>query len=562
MSNISLLTSPASSFINKMMPVYNGLPFVVNSTKKDRNNFKYIADVYVAGTKITTLKQNKDISNSSYGIFDIGRIVENYIETITKNSTSASFIMNANAYKSYYIKFGCEYERYFSITNIISSGSNSRVYTNIPHDLRVGDYVTIQNTNNYNGNFVVISTTSVSFVIAKTYVGSETSGTVIEAEQFYDNAYDATGYVGFAIPVSRPTRINVGDRVVVQQNAGATHLGYNGEWLVTKKYTAVIGGQSYTIVVTDCPWLGSSPVNGGLIYSLSKYNFSNLVTSTTEYAFDGGMQYVEWLSYNPTSFVMNLTNKGRFLTNSPKTLKIRRDETATLSFLHTSIMSSSVKNVFVEAFNSNNTSIGSTSLTLGSTANGYARLDVTTGAVEMEALQSFTLIGASYYNIYLRDVSGNRVSEIIKYEIDDKCYKFTQKRLKWKNRLGGWDYFTFNLRSDRTVEIDRSNFNKFRNKLNSSNKYTYTTGSRGNTTYNIKAFDKEKLQSNWLTGDEASWLEELFTSPEIYLIDSSYRDLPIIVTNDNIVIGEKENTGLISYTIDIEYSFNKIIQRN
>jgi hypothetical protein len=74
------------------------------------------------------------------------------------------------------------------------------------------------------------------------------------------------------------------------------------------------------------------------------------------------------------------------------------------------------------------------------------------------------------------------------------------------------------------------------------------------------------LQSNWLTNDEAAWLEELWTSPEVYLLDgtfnSSSAELPVTVTNENFVVGEKENRGLIAYTINIEYAYNKIIQRN
>jgi hypothetical protein len=562
MSNISLLTSPASAYSIKMMPVYNGLPFVVNSTRNARTNFKYTADVYVAGTKVATIKQNKDISSSSYGIFDIGRIVENYIVTTTANLSTATFSGNTNSYKSYYIKFGCEYERFLNILTITNQYGYAKINFSTAHDLRVGDYVSIQNTKYHNFKAKVTLTTSTSVTTDLLYQGGpDNSGVVIEAEQFYDNAYVVGNYVGFAIPTSRPTRINVGDRVVVDQAATPAHLGYNGEWLVTAINNITIGPTTYKVIVTDCPFLGSSPVNGGMIYSISKYSFKNLTTSTTEYAFDAGFQYKEWLSYNPTNFVMKTTKLGRFLTNSPKTVKIRRDELATLSFLHTSIMTSDAKKLFVQAFDSNNSPTSSAYLTIGFIPNTYARVDVSTGPYQLEPVASFTLVGASYYETYLVDISNNRVSEKIIYEIDDSCYRYTQKRLKWKNRLGGWDFFTFNLRSDKETSITRQNFGKFRNSLNSSNKYTYSLGNRGLTTFNVKAFDKETLRTNWLSDAEASWLEELFTSPEVYIMDG-VNELPIVVADETFVLGEKENVGLISYTINIEYAFNKIIQRN
>jgi len=572
MANISILSTPAQSFTYKMVPVYNGLPFIINSAQNNRENFKYVADVYVSNVKITTVKQNKDISNSSYGIFDIGRIVENYISTTRPIFLTQGFTGNLNEYKSYTIKFGAEFERYLSITSTANVGGFTRVNFSTSHELRVNDYIVISNTKvtNFKAKVSAVGSTFVTTNLA--YVGSvETSGSAIECEGFYDNAFVTGGYIGFSIPVSRPTRIKVGDRVVVIQDTvpiAPTQKGYDGEWLCTNIYNQVIGGLTYQIIATDCPYLGNTPVNGGAIYSISKYSFKELTTSTVEYAWDGGLQYKEILSYNPIDYAMNVTNKGKFLTSSPRTLKIRLDESSILTSFNTSIMgSSTVKKGVFKTYNSANILQSTYSYNIGSTALTIAIINMGVGPVNLLSYQPSALPSTiSYYTFELQDNSSARLSEIFRYNIDRDCYRYTQKRLKWKNRLGGWDYFTFNLRSDKTVEIERNNFNKFRNSLQTANKYGYKIGDRGQTTYNVKAFDKEVLQSNWLSGDEAAWLEELFTSPEVYLIDgtlnSSSAELPVTVTNDNFVVGKKENVGLIAYTINIQHGYNKIIQRN
>ena len=572
MANISILSTPAQSFTYKMVPVYNGLPFIINSAQNNRENFKYVADVYVSNVKITTVKQNKDISNSSYGIFDIGRIVENYISTTRPIFLTQGFTGNLNEYKSYTIKFGAEFERYLSITSTANVGGFTRVNFSTSHELRVNDYIVISNTKvtNFKAKVSAVGSTFVTTNLA--YVGSvETSGSAIECEGFYDNAFVTGGYIGFSIPVSRPTRIKVGDRVVVIQDTvpiAPTQKGYDGEWLCTNIYNQVIGGLTYQIIATDCPYLGNTPVNGGAIYSISKYSFKELTTSTVEYAWDGGLQYKEILSYNPIDYAMNVTNKGKFLTSSPRTLKIRLDESSILTSFNTSIMgSSTVKKGVFKTYNSANILQSTYSYNIGSTALTIAIINMGVGPVNLLSYQPSALPSTiSYYTFELQDNSSARLSEIFRYNIDRDCYRYTQKRLKWKNRLGGWDYFTFNLRSDKTVEIERNNFNKFRNSLQTANKYGYKIGDRGQTTYNVKAFDKEVLQSNWLSGDEAAWLEELFTSPEVYLTDgtlnSSSAELPVTVTNDNFVVGKKENVGLIAYTINIQHGYNKIIQRN
>lgn len=574
MANIIRLSTPAQNFTYKMVPVYNGLPFVVNSYQTNRDNFKYIADVYVGGTKITTLKQNKDISNSSYGIFDIGRIVENYIVTTRPAFLTQGFAGNINEYKSYEVKFGVEFERTLSITSIIGGGPGgeyTRVTFSTTHELRMGDYIVISNTkyHNYRGKVTFIGS---NWVITDLYYqgAPETSGSAIECEGFFDNAYVSGGLVGFAIPISRPTRIKVGDRVtVIQDNfpVQPTRKGYDGEWLCTSIYNQVIGGVTYQIIATDCPFLGNTPVNGGLIYSISKYSFKELNSTPLEYAWDGGLQYKEFLSYNPTIFSMNTTNKGRFLTNTPKSIKIRRDESYILTSFNTSITGSVPRKQVFKTYNAAGVLQNTYSFGLGGQSLSTAIINMGAGPVNLLSFQPSALPSTiPYYTFELQDINSNRVSEILTFVIDTTCYRYTQKRLKWKNRLGGWDYFTFNLRSDKTVEIQKNNFNKFRNTLQTGNKYGYSIGDRGQTTYNVKAFDKEVLQSNWLTGDEAAWLEELWTSPEVYLLDGTFNslsaELPVIVTNENFVVGEKENRGLIAYTINIEYAYNKIIQRN
>ena len=101
---ISILNTPSQALTYKMYPVYNGLPFTVSSNNVNRNNFKFIADIYVGGNKVAQLKQNKDISANNYGIFDIGRIVENFTTSVAPTFQTYGFAGDSKAYQSYQIK--------------------------------------------------------------------------------------------------------------------------------------------------------------------------------------------------------------------------------------------------------------------------------------------------------------------------------------------------------------------------------------------------------------------------------------------------------------------------
>ena len=572
--SINIQNTPSQNLTYKMYPVYNGLPFIVSSNRTKRTNFKFIAEVFVGGTKVTTLKHNKDISSSTSAIFDIGRIVENFITTTPASFNTFGFAPNSEEYKSYQIKFGAEYERYSSFYQILNSGGFSRVYfQNSNHDLRVGDTMIIQNASNstYNGTWNVTSVSTSSVVINKSFAGTA-NGLVIEGERFFDNQFYSNPALGatvaFAIPNTRPTRINVGDTVVVKQDVGAVFAGYDGEWLVIDKKQTTIGGLPYTNIVINCPFLGSTPINGGSIYSKAKYNFTGITTSTLEYTWDGVLQYEDINQWNPNVYAMNLINKGKFLTNAPKSQYIRSNESMTLTSFNTSIVNSSTirKGVF-KTYNSSGALLNTYSHNIGGASLTSAIINAGVGTKNLLNLNPNALSGdVKSYTYEYQNVTGGTLSEVRTFLIDKECFRYTQKRFKWKNRLGGWDFFTFNLRSDKTVSIERSTYRKALKKYKDNGlnpaTYGYSVGDRGNNVYNVKASDSELVFSNWLTNDEASWLEELFTSPEVYIFDDAgVTPLPIILTDTSLTIGEKENIGLISYSINYTKAYNKNIQR-
>ena len=95
----------------KFSPVYNYLNYKVQSSASGSAKYEYIADIYINGVLITSLKNAP--APDGYGYFNISRIVENYI---TINSTSLlTFSTNpgqaliGNYIESLQVKFGDRY---------------------------------------------------------------------------------------------------------------------------------------------------------------------------------------------------------------------------------------------------------------------------------------------------------------------------------------------------------------------------------------------------------------------------------------------------------------------
>jgi len=570
---VSILKTPSEGQTKPMMPVYNGLPFILSSNRNKRLNYKYIADIYVGGVKSATLKHNKDLSSGS-GIFDIGRVVENTLKTRRYDYTTPGFAGDTTCSTDYYIKFGEEYERYLEYTSASSYGGGAQTRLSLSqHNLRVGDYVVLQNNTessydfDYFGNiyFEVLLVTSSYIIIDKPFTNNST-GLVIEGEHFIDNYYYSHptlgALVGFVIPESiRPTNINVGDTVVVSNRKAPVIpavAGYDGEWLVVD----IITVGSNKVIITNCPWNTSSSVVPGVIYAKDKYVFENQVQSTTEYSWNGGLQYKEFLSYDIDDFYISSlpSSQGRFLTNGPKTRKVREGEVEYLSLINWDNSTLYNMTAVYKSYTSNGTLIDTYTINLGSSTKVHKVLQLGVGRENLDTYLDFT--NATYYTVHIEDSLGTQISEQITYLIDTECYRFTQKRLMWLNRLGGWDFFTFNLRSDKTIDINRNEYKRnLRSYDSSTDLYNYSMGDRGRTTYIVEASETETCFSNWIRDDEMSWMEELYTSPEVYLIEDTTNMLPINITDDSVTLGKAENYGLVSYTITFKHSNDRVIQR-
>jgi hypothetical protein len=134
-----------------------------------------------------------------------------------------------------------------------------------------------------------------------------------------------------------------------------------------------------------------------------------------------------------------------------------------------------------------------------------------------------------HYDIHVRNSQfgfPTTVSEFRKYKIDRNCTNYERQRIVFLNRLGGYDYFNFTLDTKRTLAITRTEYEKMLD-------WNYNIGDRGKTILAQKAEIKMTMNSNWITENDAIWLEELLTSPEVFLLP-----------NTNVVYEDKTYTNL------------------
>ena len=87
--------------------------------------------------------------------------------------------------------------------------------------------------------------------------------------------------------------------------------------------------------------------------------------------------------------------------------------------------------------------------------------------------------------------------------------------------------------------------------------YSYGNYERGKETTYTEATRKLVIYSDYLNEEEAQWLEELFTSIDVQIIEDSII-YPVVITNKTYTKKTSVNDKIkIQYTINLEYA-NKV----
>lgn len=137
--------------------------------------------------------------------------------------------------------------------------------------------------------------------------------------------------------------------------------------------------------------------------------------------------------------------------------------------------------------------------------------------------------------------------------IDSSCSLFDVYRLHWLNQYGGWEAFNFNKLSVPSVEVNRSQFKKYQ-------ALDYASTDRLKTNYNTEIIDNIRLNSDWITDAQASWLEGLFISPVIWL-ELNGQFTAVQLSDTSYEVREYLNGRTMhNISCNMQYSYNRYRQ--
>lgn len=310
----------------------------------------------------------------------------------------------------------------------------------------------------------------------------------------------------------------------------------------------------------------------GEIYNGTTY--TNLTVTSSQVALMMALSFNQFYDYDFEQYASGVGSPSvdiKFLTNSPRTLKARRNGYAELHFLNATTSNSSY--LKINSYLPDGSLIASYTI-----ANPYVTVNVNNKWVSVGVgiynLNNSTLSSgvqlvvdddAGSYDVAIYDTSNNRTSEIVTFEIDETCNRYEGKHIKFLNRLGGFDTFFFSSNENVFIDVNnREQYTKLAGTVSGSPvTWGYNLSDRGQRVIAVDSQERTILKSAALTDAEYVWLRELITSPEVYAVETYngvIYDRPIVISNSSYEEVYKRNKKMSQLTLEYKYAHKENIQ--
>ena len=271
---------------------------------------------------------------------------------------------------------------------------------------------------------------------------------------------------------------------------------------------------------------------------------------------------------------------GEYLTNAPRTQYANDTDYGTISFISTEVGSDGILDrMIVKYYDSSGTEIGTEDDIPNNDANGgYTTFTTATKNQLMHFgcfpanlrnwstnFASVLALGTlSYYRVYAENSAGYPITETLTVNLLCPSLKgYEPIRLTWLNQWGVWDYYTFNMKSSKSISTKGSTYQQLAGTWNES--IYLPNGYKGGTkAFRVNATEKISMNTDFVSEAESEWFEELINSPEVYILDGFQSDpsfsslntyvTPARLTTSSFTRKTVANDKLMQYTFEVEKS--------
>lgn len=283
-------------------------------------------------------------------------------------------------------------------------------------------------------------------------------------------------------------------------------------------------------------------------------------TSSTVKAFNGSIEYADYVSWDYSDYDPQLTGSSLFLTYFPRNKRALcgLEENFYLGYFEQTGLE--VATLLVNIFDINNNNTTYASLTLTSTEFNIINVG------PQVLIDNTSLVAADFDDCYYYTVMvelTDQATESFKIYLDSDCKRYETFRLHWLNKLGSFDSFTFGLVSTESATVQSFGYQRDPGVWDGTS-YTYPLYAGQKIDFAKTKSEQLVLNSDWINQDVQQWLvNSLYDSPLVYLErDNGTAFEPVKVTNSSYTLKNRRRDGLIQETVSIERTFTYRSQLN
>lgn len=283
-------------------------------------------------------------------------------------------------------------------------------------------------------------------------------------------------------------------------------------------------------------------------------------TSATLLAFNGALEYREWVNFNYDDYDPWQTNFAKFLTYFPRSKRALcgMEENFYLGYFEQTGAQTATLVVNLFDISGNNIAFGSYNIT----ESEFVILNVGPQVIiDNTAITQVDFDDCYYYTVYveLTDIA----TETFTIYMDLDCKRYDTYRLHWLNKLGSFDSFTFSLVSTEAANVQSYGYQRDPGVWDDTS-YTYPLYAGQAINFAKTKTETLTLNSDWINQDIQQWLvKSLYDSPLVYLERENGTEFePVKVTNSNYTLRQRRRDGLIQETVNIDRTFTYRSQLN
>ncbi|MCR4307509.1 MAG: hypothetical protein NUV80_03040 [Candidatus Berkelbacteria bacterium] len=311
--------------------------------------------------------------------------------------------------------------------------------------------------------------------------------------------------------------------------------------------------------------------SGVVVYpNTAGWGAPDTATSDIKTIWNGVFDYVDFKDYLVSQYSNSSANTTvKLLTNQPATRIIRSGENAWLYKINTATNEMGfyycypytsagsltqpcvIRNNFVTI---NSTGRYMIRYPSGWNLNSIPAADFITGS------QPILTSTVAYYLIFTTNSAYSINSQTYRFNVDTTCTDHTVYRLHFLNKLGGFDSFSFIKAHTFDTDIKRESYKRNTTQRIGGGQYGYNKSTVSQVQFLTTNKDTVKVNSDWIDEDTSTWLEELLTSPVVFLDDATHGLIAVNIVDSKYTRKQWRTDGLSNLELSFQYGYDRYRQ--